>query len=116
LRSLRADTRIEMLEINHLRKSFGPVVAVDDVSFCVTRGELLGLLGPNGAGKTTTVSMIGGLLPPDRGRVLVDGKPLPALLRRVFSLAGAALDRSKSCRLTSSSKIRACTQPCCVPS
>ncbi len=45
-------------------------------SFAVERGQLLGLLGPNGAGKTTTVSMIAGLLPPDRGDVLVGGKRL----------------------------------------
>jgi len=65
-----------MLEIRHLRKSFGPLVAVDDVSFAVERGRLVGLLGPNGAGKTTTVSMIAGLLTPDRGDVLVGGARL----------------------------------------
>ena len=48
-------------------------MAVDDVSFTLGRGELVGLLGPNGAGKTTTVSMVAGLLTPDRGEVLVDG-------------------------------------------
>ncbi len=47
-----------MLEIRHLRKSFGTLIAVDDVSFTVEPGRLTGLLGPNGAGKTTTVSMI----------------------------------------------------------
>jgi ABC-2 type transport system ATP-binding protein len=68
-----------MLEAKHLRKSFGSpvrVVAVDDVSFALREGELVGLLGPNGAGKTTTVSMIAGLVTPDRGEVLVDGQPL----------------------------------------
>jgi len=65
-----------MLNIQHLRKSFGPLLAVDDVSFAVKRGTLVGLLGPNGAGKTTTVSMIAGLLPPDKGDVLVDGARL----------------------------------------
>jgi len=65
-----------MLEIKHLRKSFGSLVAVDDVSFGVKPGQLLGLLGPNGAGKTTTVSMIAGLLTPDRGEVLVGGQRL----------------------------------------
>src|SRR6476620_6644527 len=65
-----------MLDIRKLRKSFGDLVAVDDVSFTVARGELVGLLGPNGAGKTTTVSMITGLLRPDRGDVLIDGAPL----------------------------------------
>jgi len=65
-----------MLEIKNLRKSFGPLVAVDDVSFSVRQGEILGLLGPNGAGKTTTVSMAAGLLTPDRGDVLIAGHRL----------------------------------------
>ena len=65
-----------MLEVQHLRKSFGTVVAVDDVSFTLKKGELVGLLGPNGAGKSTTVSIIAGLLTPERGDVLIDGKPL----------------------------------------
>src|SRR5207344_618379 len=65
-----------MLNIQHLRKSFGPLVAVDDVSFAVERGTLVGLLGPNGAGKTTTVSMIAGLVTPDGGQVLVGGQAL----------------------------------------
>ena len=65
-----------MLQIQHLRKSFGPLVAVDDVSFKVQRGTLVGLLGPNGAGKTTTVSMIAGLTAPDKGDVLVEGARL----------------------------------------
>ena len=65
-----------MLDVQHLRKSFGSVVAVDDVSFTLRKGELVGLLGPNGAGKTTTVSMIAGLVTPERGDVLIDGKRL----------------------------------------
>jgi ABC-2 type transport system ATP-binding protein len=65
-----------MLEIKHLKKSFGSLVAVDDVSFSLAGGQLVGLLGPNGAGKTTTVSMIAGLLTPDRGEVLVAGQRL----------------------------------------
>ena len=63
-----------MLEIKNLRKSFGSLVAVDDVSFALKPGQLVGLLGPNGAGKTTTVSMIAGLLTPERGEVLVGGR------------------------------------------
>jgi linearmycin/streptolysin S transport system ATP-binding protein len=65
-----------MLEIKHLKKSFGPLTAVDDVSFALAGGQLIGLLGPNGAGKTTTVSMIAGLLTPDAGEVLVGGQRL----------------------------------------
>ena len=65
-----------MLQVENLRKRFAATTAVDDVSFTVGRGELVGLLGPNGAGKTTTVSMIAGLLTPDGGAVLIDGSPL----------------------------------------
>jgi len=65
-----------MLEVVDLSKRFGAVVAVSGISFGVRPGESVGLLGPNGAGKTTTVSMICGLLPPDSGRVLIDGRAL----------------------------------------
>jgi ABC-2 type transport system ATP-binding protein len=65
-----------VLEIRGLRKTFGALAAVDDVSFAVEPGQLVGLLGPNGAGKTTTVSMIAGLIKPDRGQVLVGGHTL----------------------------------------
>src|SRR4030081_652419 len=53
-----------MLEIRNLVKKFGPVVAVDNVSFSVPAGEALGFLGPNGAGKSTTMKMITGFLAP----------------------------------------------------
>jgi ABC-2 type transport system ATP-binding protein len=65
-----------MLEVSRLRKAFGPLVAVDDVSFSLLPGQLVGLLGPNGAGKTTTVSMIAGLLRPERGEVRIGGQAL----------------------------------------
>jgi ABC-2 type transport system ATP-binding protein len=65
-----------ILEVKQLRKSFGQLVAVNDVSLALEAGKLVGLLGPNGAGKTTTVSMIAGLLTPDRGEVLVGGRRL----------------------------------------
>jgi ABC-2 type transport system ATP-binding protein len=65
-----------MLEVKALRKSFGPLAAVNGVSLRAGKGEIVGLLGPNGAGKTTTVSMIAGLLRPDSGEVLIGGRPL----------------------------------------
>jgi len=65
-----------ILEAKQLRKSFGQLVAVNDVSLALDAGKLVGLLGPNGAGKTTTVSMIAGLVTPDRGEVLVGGRRL----------------------------------------
>jgi len=65
-----------MLEAVNLRKSFGTLVAVDDVSLQLAKGETLGLLGPNGAGKTTTVSILCGLTVPDRGEVRIQGQKL----------------------------------------
>jgi ABC-2 type transport system ATP-binding protein len=63
-----------MLEVKALTKSYGKLIAVTGVSFRVDYGKTIGLLGPNGAGKTTTVSIIAGLLSPDSGEVLIDGK------------------------------------------
>jgi ABC-2 type transport system ATP-binding protein len=65
-----------MIQVERLRKSFGSLVAVDDVSFTVAEGEIFGLLGPNGAGKTTAINMICGILKPDGGRVLIGGKDI----------------------------------------
>lgn len=65
-----------MLEAKALKKAFGSVKAVDGVSLRAARGETVGLLGPNGAGKTTTVSIVAGLLRPDSGEVLIEGRPL----------------------------------------
>jgi len=65
-----------MLEVKAIRKSYGSLVAVDDVSLQAGQSEIIGLLGPNGAGKTTVVSMIAGLTRPDSGEVLIDGKAL----------------------------------------
>jgi ABC-2 type transport system ATP-binding protein len=63
-----------MLEVKDLTKSYGKLIAVTGVSFRADSGETIGLLGPNGAGKTTTVSIIAGLLSPDSGEVLIEGK------------------------------------------
>ena len=62
-----------MLEARGLTKRYSGVAAVQDVSFCVKPGEVLGYLGPNGSGKSTTVSMVVGLLDPTAGEVLFDG-------------------------------------------
>ena len=56
-----------MIEVKHLVKKFGETRAVDDVSFTIERGEIVGLLGPNGAGKTTTMRMVTTYLAPDSG-------------------------------------------------
>jgi ABC-2 type transport system ATP-binding protein len=62
-----------MIEVKNLRKCFGDFVAVDDVSFAIKRGEVLGFLGPNGAGKSTAMKMITGFLAPTGGTVSVCG-------------------------------------------
>ena len=62
-----------MIEIANLSKRFGELTAVDDVSFQVSRGDVLGFLGPNGAGKSTTMKMITGFIAPDSGSVVVGG-------------------------------------------
>lgn len=62
-----------MLALQYVSRSFKKVIAVDNVSFAVEAGEIVGFLGPNGAGKTTTIKMAAGLLRPDRGRVLICG-------------------------------------------
>ena len=72
-----------MIKVENLVKSFGAKRAVDDISFNVERGEVLGFLGPNGAGKSTTMRIVTGFYPPTSGRVTVGGfdiveNPLPA--------------------------------------
>ena len=62
-----------MIEVQHITKRYGGVTAVDDVSFRVERGEILGFLGPNGAGKTTTMRILTGYMPPTDGRAAVAG-------------------------------------------
>src|ERR1700756_1833808 len=62
-----------VLAVERLAKSFGTLKAVDDVSFKVSAGEIVGLLGPNGAGKTTTINMILGVLEPTAGRIAIQG-------------------------------------------
>jgi len=66
-----------MLLLRNLRKTFGNICAVDDLSLEIRRGEVFGLLGPNGAGKTTTVNMAIGLLKPDQGTIELEGSGSP---------------------------------------
>src|SRR5215216_4622906 len=85
-----------VLSVNGIRKLYGGTVAVDDVSFAVERGEIVGLLGPNGAGKTTTINMILGVLAPTAGSIRIDGLDLEnhrreALARTNFAAVYAPL-------------------------
>src|SRR5262249_4636877 len=72
-----------MIKVENLTKAFGPKLAVNNISFSVERGEVLGFLGPNGAGKSTTMRMITGFVAPSDGKVIVGGTdvvadPIPA--------------------------------------
>ncbi len=68
-----------LLEVRNLSRSFGGLKAVQDVSFEVRRGEVLGIIGPNGAGKTTLFNLLNGFIRPDRGEVLFEGHALVGL-------------------------------------
>ncbi|PRY64636.1 ABC-2 type transport system ATP-binding protein [Glaciihabitans tibetensis] len=79
------------IEARDLRKQFAGGAAVEDVSFPVSSGRVVGLLGPNGAGKTTTIRMLLGLVAPDSGTALIHGNPY-AELTDPLSVVGAVLD------------------------
>ena len=77
-----------ILEVRNLRKAYGDLVAVEDVSFTVDHGQVFGLLGPNGAGKSTTMMMVCGLLTPDSGTILVAGEEMRPDRRELKRLLG----------------------------
>jgi ABC-2 type transport system ATP-binding protein len=81
----------DAIEVSHLSKRFGRVVAVDDLSFTVAPARVTGFLGPNGAGKTTTLRMLLGLVAPDSGSATFGGRPYRALAAPA-SVVGAALE------------------------
>jgi len=68
-------TKMKVIEVEHLTKTFDGFRAVDDLSFAVEKGEIVALLGPNGAGKTTTIQMVLGLVTPSAGAIRIFGKP-----------------------------------------
>ncbi|HET7388241.1 MAG TPA: ABC transporter ATP-binding protein [Nocardioidaceae bacterium] len=91
------------LVVQGLAKSFGGVIAIDDVSFALHDGELLGLIGPNGAGKSTVLGVLSGAMAPDRGSVTVHGEAVVGLsahdiarrgLRRCYQLPRTLLPLS----------------------
>ncbi len=79
-----------LLEVQGLGRDFGGLRAVDDLSFTVRAGQVKALIGPNGAGKTTTLNIIAGAVAPSRGRVLLDGRPLPARCAHAVAARGVA--------------------------
>jgi ABC-2 type transport system ATP-binding protein len=80
-----------VIEIAGLTKRYGDLVAVNEISFTVARGEVFGILGPNGAGKTTTLEMVEGLRRPDGGTIVVDGTPVWPNPKAVKSRIGVQL-------------------------
>lgn len=78
------------LSVRAARKTFGGLVAVNDVSFEVKQGELLGLIGPNGSGKTTMLNLISGALKPSGGEILLDGQPISGLASHHIARKGVA--------------------------
>ena len=94
-------TTAPAIQVAGLRKRFGRVVAVEDVSFTVAYGRITGFLGPNGAGKTTTLRMLLGLIRPDAGTAAITGTPYPDLAspaRTVGALLETAAHPSRSGR------------------
>lgn len=85
-----------MIKVNNLTKKYGDFVAVDNISFEINDGEIIGLLGPNGAGKTTTMNMITGFIEPTDGEININGydvckKPKKAKLQIGYMPEGVPL-------------------------
>jgi branched-chain amino acid transport system ATP-binding protein len=77
-----------LLQVKNLTKRFGGLTAVKQVSFDIQPGEIVGLIGPNGAGKTTLFNLISGILNPEDGEIILDGRPIKQLSPARRSLAG----------------------------
>lgn len=84
----------DMIKITHLKKSFGDVKAVNDLSFQVKKGEFFAFLGVNGAGKSTTISIICGQLRKDSGTVQIQGTDLDKIGRKVGTMLGVVFQDS----------------------
>lgn len=93
----------EVLRIDHLQKSFGALVATDDVSLSLGDGEIHALIGPNGAGKSTLIGQIAGWITPDAGQIMLNGQDITTLpvakraqagLGRTFQVSTLAMDRT----------------------
>jgi ABC-2 type transport system ATP-binding protein len=93
-RRLTPAARTPAVEISHLRKTYGALVAVDDVSFSMAEGEIFGILGPNGAGKTTTVECAIGVRTPDAGKIRLRGMDPQADKDEIRKIVGVQLQES----------------------
>ncbi len=81
-----------ILKVHNLTKQFGGVVAVEEVSFELRRGEFLGVIGPNGSGKTTLINLITGFVKPTSGKVIYQGKDITG--KPPYQIAGYGISRS----------------------
>lgn len=79
-----------VLEVNNLSISFGGLKSIDNISFKVKRGELLGIIGPNGAGKTTLFNMLSGIYTPSKGEIMLDGENINDMAPDKLSKLGIA--------------------------
>jgi branched-chain amino acid transport system ATP-binding protein len=79
-----------ILNVQNLSKRFGGVIATDNVNMQIQRGEIHALIGPNGAGKTTLIAQLSGMLPPDTGKIIFNGRDITGLPAHEFSRAGLA--------------------------
>ena len=86
--------KVNIIQVEDLRKSYGDLKAVDGVSFAVGAGEVFGILGPNGAGKTTTVEILEGMREPDSGTALINGIDVQKYPREVKKVVGIQLQSS----------------------
>jgi len=82
-----------MIQLLNLSKQYGSTMAVDDIDLRISHGEVFGFIGPNGAGKTTTIQMIGGLIEPTKGEVLIDGIPMAHEPEKAKAKIGLIPDR-----------------------
>jgi ABC-2 type transport system ATP-binding protein len=87
---------IPAIEILNLRKEYKDVVAVNDLSLKINKGEIFGLLGPNGAGKTTTINMMNGLLKPTSGEVYIAGYDIKKDLNKIKQMIGVCPQQASS--------------------
>ncbi len=89
-RDIAVEVGENIMEIKNLSVKFGGLVALDDVSFTIKRGEILGLIGPNGAGKTTCFNVMTGVYKPTSGQVLLEGQSIGGKLRHQITRLGLA--------------------------
>ena len=80
-----------MIQVENITKKYGSFVAVNDISFEIDEGEIVGFLGPNGAGKSTTMNMITGFIEPTSGRIIVDGYDISKKPKNWLYARGSAI-------------------------